>query len=491
MRDTFLDRVIAWASPTAGNRRLAERQSMAARRAAADVVMHYRASDLARRSESLRAVGGDADAVAQLARRGLSLASRDVIRNNPTASRALSVIQNNVIGAGIEPRLVTTDKGLQREWRDDVLPHLSSVAVDGEGVLPLGGLQASAFGAAVADGEALIVWPEHGARHGQVRVLEADYLDTRMQGPVGASGNTLYDGIERDAWGRIVAYHLFGEHPGSPVLGSNWRGLESERVDAARVAHLYRVDRPGQRRGVSWFAPVLDDLVALAENDEAQLMRQRIAACFSVFWRTDDMQGNPPPSELAPGLIQAIGQNDEVSFANPPEVTGYDDFTKVHLRRVAVGMGITYESLTGDLTGVNFASGRLGRIDMGQNVERWQWHMALPGMCRPTGNWILKDWAFNAGGFAAIRALSKARIDWTPPPPVMADPKTETQVAVQRIEAGLASRRGEIRASGYDPDEIDREIDADMQRRRDLAALKQPGAAVQLGNSESERTLDA
>src|SRR5690606_26407495 len=139
--------------------------------------------------------------------------------------------------------------------------------------------------------------------------------------------------------------------------------------------------------------------------------------------------------------------------------------------------------LTGDLGGVNFASGRLGRIDMGQNVERWQWHMMLPMACAPIGRWTLQQWAYDAASAATTRALARARIAWTPPPPVVADPKSEVQVSVAKIDAGLASRRGEIRRSGYDPDDIDAEIAADMATRRDLAALKQPGASPQIGGT--------
>ncbi|WP_127109921.1 phage portal protein [Pararhodobacter zhoushanensis] len=481
-----IDWIVGQVSPAAAVKRAQAREAMR-------VMAHYRAGDLTRRSESLRAVNGDADAVAMYARRGLSLVARDVIRNNPIAASALSVIVNNVIGTGIEPRLVSKDKGLKREWADLIKPRFDTLAIDVDGVSTLGGLQALAFSACVTDGEALVVWPLPGTRGASVRVLEAEFLDDRLQGPVGRGRNLIFDGIEYDG-DRVVAYHLFDEHPGSPVLGSNMRGLTSSRVDASRVAHLFRVDRPGQRRGVTWFAGVLDDLVALSDNDEAQLMRQKIAACFAAFWRTDDGDNEGIPNTLAPGLIQRIGLNDEVSFANPPDVTGYDDFGRIHLRRIARGLGITYEDMSGDLSNVNFSSARLGRIAMGQNVERWQWHMAIPRLCRPIGTWTMLQWAYDAGNRHNAQALQEARIEWTPPPPVIADPKAETAVSVQRIEAGLSSRRSEIRKSGYDPDAIDAEIDADMKRRANLAAIKAPGATPQVAPgdaSETERNLDA
>lgn len=467
----LLDRVIASFSPRAGLRRAQARASL-------DAMMHYRAGSVNRRSGSVRAVSGDADAVATVARRQISLAVRDVIRNNAIAERAVQVLVNNIVGTGIEPKLVSEDTDLNYAW-PAVCRYLDSTDVDADGISTLAGIQRMAVRAMVTDGEALVVFPDPLTAKSsfQLRVLEADYLDDRLQGRALGSKNSVYDGIEYGDDGRVVAYHLYDEHPGSVVWHPDWKGLVSSRIEASRVIHLYRPDRPGQRRGVSWLAPVLDDLVALADNDEAQLMRQKIAACFAAFWKTDkDAKATGIPSKLAPGLIQQIGSEDEVVFASPPDVTGYDDFARIHLRRIAVGLGITYESLTGDLTSVNFSSGRLGRIDMGQNVEAWQWGLVMPVLCQPIGREMLRSHLRDNPRSGA--ALRQARIDWTPPPPVIADPKTETQVSVMKIEAGLASRHGEIRRLGYEPGQIDAEIVKDEETRRSLAALKAPAVAA-------------
>lgn len=479
---TALDRVIGWVAPAAGLRRARDRSALRA-------LAHYDAADLPRRSNRVRTVTGDFDAVATGARESLTLITRDMLRNSATAIRAQSVIVNNVIGTGIEPRLICDDPGVVDDF-SALARHLESPSIDHDGVNTLAGLQRLAFSALVGDGEVLIVFP--GA--GKIRVLEIDYLDDRMQGPIGRGGNVVFDGIEYRSDGSIAAYHLFDEHPGSPILGAGLKGFQSRRVEASQVIHLYRADRPGQRRGVTWFAPVLSDIESLAANDEAQMMRQRIAALFAVFWRSDAKSASAGiPTKLSPGLIQQIGSDDDVQFANPPEVTGYDDFARIHLRRIAAGLGISYEALTGDLTGVNFSSARLGRIEMGQNVESWQWTLAIPRLCAPIGAWILKDWALRDPSPSLIRALARARIEWTPPPPVIADPKTETQVSVARIEAGLTSRRAEIRKSGYDPAALDAEIDADMDRRRALSALKAPAVSAQqlpADDAPNERTLD-
>jgi lambda family phage portal protein len=485
----WLDRAIASISPRAGLRR-------ATARGALQALAHYNAASVSRRSPTVRPVSGDADAISQGVRRRIMLSVRDVVRNNATARRAVQVLVNNIIGTGIEPKLVSDDDGLKAAWATRA-GQLDSVAFDIHGASTLAGIQRLAVETMITDGEALILWPEDGASRGQcqVRVLEPEYLNDSLNGLATVAGHVIYDGIEYDAAGRVVAYYLYDEHPDSAVWHSPRQADGYSRVDASRVIHLYRIDRPGQRRGISWFAPVLDDLVALADNDEAQLMRQKIAACFAAFWRSEKAPENAGvPKTLSPGLIQQIGADDEVSFANPPDVTGYDDFAKIHLRRIAVGLGITYEALTGDLSNVNFSSARIGRIEMGQNVEAWQWALVMPRLCAPLASWILRGMAY--ADHDLIPAVMLARLDWTPPPPVIADPKTETQVSVQRIEAGLASRHGEIRRMGYEPAAIDAEITADAEMRRSLTELKsapKPEQTVEqaVETAIEERKLDA
>lgn len=477
----MIDRAVAAVSPRAGLRR-------AQARAALEAMAHYRAATVRQRSPSIRPAGGDADAVALGQRRMIALGTRDLVRNNALAARAVDVLVNAIVGTGIEPKLDSDDAGLRADWAR-VLRHLDSVAMDADGRSTLAAIQRAAVRAMVIDGDALIVWPKDTRNWFQVRVLEADYLDERLVGPLAGTGNVIHEGIEYTAAGRVDAYHLFEDHPGSPIWQPLRDRMTSTRVDASRVVHLFRQDRPGQRRGVSWLAPVIEDLVALADNDEAQLVRQKIAACFAAFWRTEKTpEAAGIPARLAPGLIQQIGADDEITFGNPPDVTGYDDFARVHLRRIAAGVGATYESLTGDLTGVNFSSARVGRIEMALNIEAWQWTLVMPRLCAPLGDWLLRAWAYDDA--ARIPALNAACIGWTPPPPVIADPKLEVQAATMRIDAGLSSRPAEIRKLGHQPAEIDAEITADMPMRAQLALLKAP-TRLDVDPGSTERNLDA
>ena len=56
---------------------------------------------------------------------------RDLVRNNPHAAKAVAVLVNNIVGAGIMPRAASGDQALDR--RVDDLFERWAEACDGDG----------------------------------------------------------------------------------------------------------------------------------------------------------------------------------------------------------------------------------------------------------------------------------------------------------------------------------------------------------------------
>ncbi|WP_164146025.1 phage portal protein, partial [Stenotrophomonas maltophilia] len=83
-----------------------------------------------------------------------------------------------------------------------------------------------------------------------------------------------------DPVGRRVAYWLFDEHPGSALA---MRSLESRRIPAEDVIHVFLSKRPGQARGYSWLAPVMQRMRSFDEMEDAIMEQAKIAACFAAF----------------------------------------------------------------------------------------------------------------------------------------------------------------------------------------------------------------
>lgn len=497
----LIDRVIASFAPERGLQR-------ARARTALDAMMNYNAATNNSRGSGLRKLATDADAAAS--RRGLlSYAARDLVRNTPFATRAQQVIANNVVGDGIIWKVSATSKTAKTATQKLLKAHFDTVAIDADGRQNLYGLQRLAMNCIVEAGEVLIRLRRRDRRDGlplpfQIQVMEPDFIDTEKQNLSG-SGNLIRDGIEYDAIGRRVAYWLYAEHPGAARKVT--AALASRRVPASDLLHIYRQDRPGQMRGVSWFAPVTLRLMDLDDYDDAQLMRQKIAACFAAFTvslgeSTSPLPGSPSNldpaglSSIKPGRIQKLGPEEDIKFASPPGVEGYDEFTNGVLRGAAAAMGITYEALTGNLSGVNFSSARMGRMEMDRNVSSWQWLLMVPQFLQPLAAWTMDAMQLQTG----TRLARDMSIDWTPPTRMLVDPAREIPAMIEKIKGGLASWQQVVRELGYDPEDMLIEHSEDRKRFTELglsftsflqaAGLQDPLPAMPSGQRQTQDETD-
>jgi lambda family phage portal protein len=462
----ILDRMIAAVSPERAARRQTARLKLAGLSRMQRSRMHYDGATTSHRSGGWRPTNTDANAEIRVAGERLRNVAREMVRNNPFASRAKSVIATNVVGAGIIPTIETPNRASKRRLEALLRAHFDTPSCDYMGRTDLYGLQALAMATLVEAGEVLIRKRSLPAGSGaalpfQIQVMEPDYLDTLRDGPL-PGGNTAIQGVEYDASGRVVAYHLFNEHPGTSYPAS----IVSERVPAEYILHVFRQERPGQARGVTWFAPVIMTLRDFSDYSEAQLMRQKISACFTAFVTSDDPESvgvdetdaGTPLQTFEPGTIERLRAGESVEFGAPPPITDYDAYSRVTLRSIAAGLGVSYEALTGDLSGVNFSSGRMGWIEFQRSIDSWRNHMLVPQMLYPIGKWFLDSARIVEG------VSGSPTIKWTPPRREMISPRDEVPFAVEAIRAGLITRSEFLRKAGYDPNVVDAELAADNAR---------------------------
>ncbi len=115
-----------------------------------------------------------------------------------------------------------------------------------------------------------------------LRLCEADQYTT----PLAAMFKPNFrDGIEFDRWDNPVAYHRLRFHPGEDLVGLN--PLDTERLPADQVIHLFRVDRPGQHRGISELATSLPLFAQLRRYTLAVIGAAETAARIAAVLKTD------------------------------------------------------------------------------------------------------------------------------------------------------------------------------------------------------------
>lgn len=378
--------------------------------------------------------------------------ARDAYRNNPWARRAVDSLAVGVVGAGIKPQ-ARGDGGLKRRVQAEWLKWTDEA--DAAGRYDLYGLQQAALRTMLIDGEAIVRMVLAPGRRVplQLQLLPGEYLDSSR-----VDGQTL-NGIEYDAGGRRVAYWLFRKHPaGAP-------DMESVRVPAEQVIHLYVPIQPGVERGVSWLAPALVPLRELQEFVEAALVRQKIASLFCGYVQTADGsnplgQMNAVPT-LEPGSMVRLQPGEAVEFSEPPDVgQTYDSFVRQQLRAIASALNLPYEILSGDVSQVTFASGRHALLEYRRQVESIQHHVVVHQLCRP----VWDAWVRLAGAAGVLPEGDYSGVRWIAPQVSMLDQRMEVQSVVQQIRAGLLSRSEAVSMAGWDAEQIDEEIAADNVR---------------------------
>ena len=410
--------------------------------------------------------------------------SRELVRNDPHASNAVETFVSETIGHGVFPRWHLDDAGQQREiqalWDDWIME------ADADGRVSFYGLQALAMRSMVESGEVLIRFRPRYLSEGlsvpfQLQVMEGDHLDESFN-DVKEGGNEIRMGVEFNRIGRRVAYHLWRNHPGDMFPFS--ANTERVPVPASEMLHIYRALRPGQIRGLPILTPIIVALHDISQAKDAELVRIKTQAMFGGFLKTP---GEEPYSQvlgreiendrnentvlsLEPGSFPELPPGVDVVFSEPKAVAGaYNEWMRQQLHDAAVGVGLSYEQFSGDLSKVNFSSIRAGV----QKIQRWlmtiQIHTIAFQLCRPVARYFL-DTAV-ASGVVRLRDYldnprKYLRIDWLPDGWDYVNPLQDVQADVLRVRAGFNSRAQIIAKRGGDIETVDREI-AEENRRAD------------------------
>lgn len=439
-----------------------------ARAAVETMARHYEAASVGRRTSGWARDRGDADSTVTRALAELRMHARDLIRNNAWARRGQRVVANNVVGWGIVPKAAGPNPAanskameLWRAWAD-------STDCESEGRHTFYGIQHLAMKTIVEAGEVLIRKrprrPEDGlAIPLQLEVLEPDWLDHTKTLAKGLAGGPVIGGVEFDLLGRRAAYWIFQDHPGSAVGNPG----VSRRILASEILHVYYAERPGQSRGASWLASAILSLKDLDEYEDAELMKQKVAALFVGAITDLDGAGtsfaeqsdeDPLVEVMEPGMIAKLPPGKSIQFGTPPAVAD-SGFAARNLRRIAAALGVTYEDLTGDYSQVNFSSARMARLAHWSNVHDWRWHMLIPLLC--DGVW---DWAMEAAQIGGLLPAGYVSAEWTAPPMPMIEPDKEGLAFQRLIRNGLMTLSGALREQGEDPDAHLAEYAADNAR---------------------------
>lgn len=427
----------------------------------------------------------------------LTARARKAFMENPLVATGVAAYRSEVIGTGIRPHFLHEDpdtrKLLARKFERWTLEASATRRVGLNG-------KADSLRDFYAD-QGLICDNIMVAGEAFARLrprLEADGMEVPLQIEMiepeqlpfwktdgGLGSNLVRGGIEFDAIGRRVAYHFYRQHPGDATVWPN--AWDISRVPSPAVLHMLEFQRGNQIRGITGLAPILIALADIHDYDDGVRFKNKLGS-YLFAWKEsltpDDPQANGTQvagADTAPEGAQFVdiqkgelnvmdtAAGEKFNFYTPPDVgTMYETFMRVQREPIAAVLRISYEMLTGNMSGVNYSSARVRLMNLRRMWRQFQYNVIVHQFCRPVA-WAWLEQAALAGVIDVKDYLARPeeyrRIAWRPERWEYVNPKDDIDAERAELEAAVDSAAGKIAERGEDIEDVY----ADIQRSNQLA----------------------
>ena len=392
--------------------------------------------------------------------------ARKLVRDNAYAWGVVDTIVSSVVGCGITAQsMVETPAGEDVEdvnWQRDEIWQAWCEVCDINGQYTFGEMQRIAQREIVEAGEVLIhlVTTPRTEYKGISRpvpfaleIIEADRLagDKDTYAIAREGDKRIVRGVELDELGKPVAYWIYQDHPNAPYA---WNRTPI-RIDAKNIIHLFRRDRIGQSRGVSWFAPVMSWLRDLGIYVDNEIQASAVASCFGVAIKTETPIGSLLPGNgddavdangnafdyLEPAMVVRLRPGESVESINPGRPnSGSEPWIRLMLRGIAVGTGLSYEVVARDYSGTSYSSSRTSMLEDRRRFRCWQRYL-LNHMCQPIWDRFCEAAALaGSDAFPTMAELLENRrkyaaVEWQTQEWEWVDPQAEQAASQMSIDA--------------------------------------------------------
>lgn len=428
--------------------------------------------------------------------------SRMLYMSAPVATAALKRQRTNIVGAGLrlKPTIDRETLGLSQEqaeaWQRKVQAEFNlwagrKNACDATGVNTFYGMQqlvalawpmSGDVFALIKRAEATPLMPYTLRLH----LLEADRVRTPTVACEGVKvdsfmtdtttatvtdgankGNTIYDGVEVDNGGAIVAYHIANTYP----YQMDGTKTEFVRVKAygdetglPNILHIMDTERPEQYRGVPYLAQAIEPLLQMRRYTEAEITAAIVQSFFTAFIKTEagadglpnevggdgvqEVSRDQNEYEIGPGTMNMLEPGEDVVFGSPTHPnTGFDTFMRSLCEQVGASLEIPADLLLMSFNS-SYSASRAALLEAWKGFRmRRDW--LTDDFCRPVYEiWLTEAVArgrISAPGFLTDPIIRQAYLgsEWIGPSQGQLDPTKEVAAAVTAIEHGLSTHEAE------------------------------------------------
>ena len=310
--------------------------------------------------------------------------------------------------------------------------------------------------------------------------------------------NRIYNGVEIDGDGAVVAYHICSTYPNSSLQAEKkWDRVKAfgERTGFPNVLMIFESERAEQYRGVPYLSPVIESLKQLTRYSEAEIMAAVINGFFTVFVTTqrdtaelpftgfgdgDGEQEDGSNYGMGPGMINVLAPGEDVKMADPSHPNGnYDAFITAYAKYIGAALEIPYELLLKQF-GASYSASKAA-LEEAWKSFRMKRTWLVSDFCQPMYEmWLVEAIAKNrisAPGFFLDPAIREAwcRCAWNGPSQGMLDPLKEVNAATRRVRLGISTREIEtMESSGGSFDDNVEQLRREAERMGEIGRLLEP-----------------
>jgi lambda family phage portal protein len=496
VRTNLLDRAIGYVAPVHAAKRMAARASMSmfGGSSAGGFGGGYVGGSRDRRAtRNWRPPATDANSDTLGDLRDLRARSRDLVRNVPLATGAVSTVVTNVVGDGLtlQPQVDFKTLGISqdqaRAWQDQALREFNVWArhPDFTDRLNFDEMQAVVLRGALESGDIFTARRRRidpGDTYGlKLQLIEAD----RVSNPnFGFNAATQADGVALDSDGRPTGYWISTMHPQEFTVGKRreWKlyNKGSSVTGAPLILHLYDQLRPDQARGVPYQAPFIEAIKQLGDYTDAEVKAAVAAAFLAFFIKHETEEAGDTPTvgtaddsdnvdkdrefALGPAAVVDLGAGEEIQFPDTkrPNIA-FEAFCNAMASQIGVALELPRELLLKTFN-TSYSASRAA-LEMGWQFFRRRRSWLAWKFCQPVYEWVITEAIANgrmaADGYFEDPVAREAWLgsDWIGPARIQLDPlkeakadetdlamrtKTRTQIIMERTGGSFPAKAAQL-----------------------------------------------
>lgn len=424
--------------------------------------------------------------------------ARDLVRNDPHAGAGIARLVDMLVGAGLNlmarpnAKALGIDPATAREIGRTIESEWQQFANDPRRYgdarrrLTMGGMMRLLARTFVVAGEATAVMTMRDDAAARYRTCVLAIDPDRLCNPPGqAESERLRAGVEFDAAGAPVAYHVRNRHPSDHWATSHldWARIPRETAWGRPVfVHGFEPEREDQTRGMTIFAALVERLRMIDKFAGAELASATLNALFTAFVTSNMAPADAAQQfnvaaagygesrlsyyEAAPPTvggvrIPVLPIGDEIKInSTPRQTTAFPAFETAFLQSIASRLGISYEQLKGDWSKTNYSSARAALNEVWRMVSRLLAQFTEQIVTPIYFAWL--EEAFVRGYVAApagvpdfaAMPVAWAQARWIGPGRGYVDPVKEAEASSMRMNNLTSTLADECAEQGKDVEEV-------------------------------------